>query len=289
MTSYNAGSSGIFRSTPLLSRPAYLKVAIVGGGPAGLYTALLLKKADPHHDVTVLERNRADDTFGWGVVFSDRTMEGFRTADAPSHAAITGSFHHWDDIDVHYRGTLTRTGGHGFCGIERKRLLGILQERGAGLGVEHHFQQEITDDAPFADADLIVAADNAWFSDPVVRLGIGGVEYHGHTWEWGARKAKELLFTARVVEAEEAYRIGLLNHLVPRAQLRTKTMEIAKTIARNHRGAVMGVKALMLQQMALGLEEQFKAEEHYTRHVLRGAKAKEAFPEFIARKGLTTS
>jgi enoyl-CoA hydratase len=101
--------------------------------------------------------------------------------------------------------------------------------------------------------------------------------------------AKELLFTARVVEAEEAYRIGLLNHLVPRAQLRTKTMEIAKTIARNHRGAVMGVKALMLQQMALGLEEQFTAEEHYTRHVLRGAKAKEAFPEFIARKGLTTS
>ena len=101
--------------------------------------------------------------------------------------------------------------------------------------------------------------------------------------------AKELLFTARVVEAEEAYRIGLLNHLVPRAQLRTKTMEIAKTIARNHRGAVMGVKALMLQQMALGLEEQFEAEEHYTRQVLRGAKAKEAFPEFIARKGLTTS
>ena len=101
--------------------------------------------------------------------------------------------------------------------------------------------------------------------------------------------AKELLFTARVVEAEEAYRIGLLNHLVSRAQLRTKTMEIAKTIARNHRGAVMGVKALMLEQMALGLEEQFNAEQHYTRHVLRGAKAQEAFPEFIARKGLTTS
>ena len=101
--------------------------------------------------------------------------------------------------------------------------------------------------------------------------------------------AKELLFTARIVEAEEAYRIGLLNHLVPRAQLRAKTMEIAKTIAGNHRGAVMGVKALMLEQMALGLEEQFKAEEHYTRNVLRGAKAKEAFPEFIARKGITTS
>ncbi|HET6493373.1 MAG TPA: enoyl-CoA hydratase/isomerase family protein [Burkholderiales bacterium] len=101
--------------------------------------------------------------------------------------------------------------------------------------------------------------------------------------------AKELLFTARIVEAEEAYRIGLLNHLVPRAQLRAKTMELAKMIAANHRGAVMGVKALMLKQMAQGLEEQFNAEQEYTKHVLRGAKAKDAFPEFIARKGLATS
>jgi enoyl-CoA hydratase/carnithine racemase len=100
--------------------------------------------------------------------------------------------------------------------------------------------------------------------------------------------AKELLFSARVVEAEEAYRIGLLNHLVPRAQLRAKTMELAKTIAANHRGAVMGVKALMLQQMAQGLEEQFNAEQDYAKHVMRGAKAKDAFPEFITRKGLTT-
>jgi enoyl-CoA hydratase len=100
--------------------------------------------------------------------------------------------------------------------------------------------------------------------------------------------AKELLFTARVVGAEEAYRIGLLNHLVPRAQLRAKTMELAKMIAANHRGAVMGVKALMLQQMAQNLEEQFNAEQEYARHVMRGAKAKDAFPEFITRKGLTT-
>jgi enoyl-CoA hydratase len=100
--------------------------------------------------------------------------------------------------------------------------------------------------------------------------------------------AKELLFTARVVEAEEAYRIGLLNHLVPRAQLRAKTMELGKQIAANHRGAVMGVKALMLQQMGQGLEEQFNAEHEYTMHVLRGAKAKDAFPDFIARKGLAT-
>jgi anthraniloyl-CoA monooxygenase len=86
-------------------------------------------------------------------------MEGFQAADGPSHAAITGSFHHWDDIDVHYRGATVTTGGHGFCGIERKRLLAILQERGAELGVRHHYQQEIEDDAQFADADLVVAAD----------------------------------------------------------------------------------------------------------------------------------
>jgi enoyl-CoA hydratase len=101
--------------------------------------------------------------------------------------------------------------------------------------------------------------------------------------------AKELLFTARIVGAEEAYRIGLLNHLVPRAQLRAKTMEVAKMIAANHRGAVVGIKKLMLKQMKQDLEEQFDAEKEYTRTVLRGAKAKDAFPEFIKRKGLATS
>lgn len=99
--------------------------------------------------------------------------------------------------------------------------------------------------------------------------------------------AKELLFSARIVEAEEAYRIGLLNHLVPRSELREKTMALAKTIANNHRGAVTGIKQLMLQQMTLDLEAQHQAEVHYTTHVLRGAKAKDAFPEFIARKGLS--
>ena len=98
--------------------------------------------------------------------------------------------------------------------------------------------------------------------------------------------AKELLFTARIVKAEEAYRIGLLNHLVPRAQLREKTMEIARMIAGNHAGAIQGVKALMLKQMAQDLETQFNSEKDYTTNVLRGAKAKDAFPDFIARKGL---
>ena len=97
--------------------------------------------------------------------------------------------------------------------------------------------------------------------------------------------AKELLFTARVVEAEEAYRIGLLNHLVPRAGLRAKTMELARMIAANNRAAVIGIKTLLLKQMAQNLEEQWEEERHFTTHVVRGARAEEAFPEFIARHG----
>ncbi len=97
--------------------------------------------------------------------------------------------------------------------------------------------------------------------------------------------AKELLFSARVVEAEEAYRIGLLNHLVPRGELREKTMWLARMIAGNHRGAVMGVKALLLKQLGQGFEAQWAEERDYTTHVMRGAKAEDAFPEFIARKG----
>jgi len=97
--------------------------------------------------------------------------------------------------------------------------------------------------------------------------------------------AKELLFTARVVEAEEAYRIGLLNHLVPRDQLRAKTMELARMIANNNRAAVTGVKALLLSQKGQNLEQQWTEEREYTTNVVRGARAEEAFPEFIARKG----
>jgi len=135
------------------------RVVCLGGGPAGLYSAILFRQALPRARIEVHERNRPDDTFGWGVVFSDRTMEGFRAADAPTHGAITAGFHHWDDIDVHYHGTTITTGGHGFCGISRKRLLNILQERAAELGVQQTFQHEVEDDAPYADADLVIAAD----------------------------------------------------------------------------------------------------------------------------------
>ncbi|MGH8287230.1 MAG: bifunctional salicylyl-CoA 5-hydroxylase/oxidoreductase [Steroidobacteraceae bacterium] len=137
------------------------RIVCLGGGPAGLYSAILLKKALPRARIEVYERNRPDDTYGWGVVFSDKTMAGFAEADPESHAAIIGSFHHWDDIDVHFRGRCVRSGGHGFCGIGRKRLLNILQERGARVGVQLGFQQEIEDDSAFADADLVIAADGA--------------------------------------------------------------------------------------------------------------------------------
>jgi anthraniloyl-CoA monooxygenase len=135
------------------------RIVCLGGGPAGLYSAILFKKALPQAKVEVYERNRADDTFGWGVVFSDKTMAGFRDADAPTHDAIVESFHHWDDIDVHFGGRTIRSGGHGFCGIERKRLLNVLQERAAALGVEQAFRHEVDACADVGEADLIVAAD----------------------------------------------------------------------------------------------------------------------------------
>jgi anthraniloyl-CoA monooxygenase len=135
------------------------RIVCLGGGPAGLYSAILFKKALPNAKIEVYERNRPDDTFGWGVVFSDKTMAGFHDADRDSHDAIVGSFYHWDDIDVHFRGQSIRSGGHGFCGISRKRLLNIFQERAAVLGVEQFFQHETDSKAEFADADLIVAAD----------------------------------------------------------------------------------------------------------------------------------
>ncbi len=141
-----------------MSRP--LRIACLGGGPAGLYFAILAKKADPTADIVVVERNRPDDTFGWGVVFSDRTMDNFAAADPETHAAITRRFRHWDDIDVHIRGRTFTSGGHGFAGIARIALLGILQRRAADLGVQLVFQTEVHDPAAYADRfDLVVAAD----------------------------------------------------------------------------------------------------------------------------------
>ncbi len=167
-----------------------VKVAIIGGGPAGLYLALLLKSADARHQVTVLERNAEGSTFGWGVVFSDQTLENFRAADRPTFDAVTSNFAHWDDIDVFFKGTKITSGGHGFSGISRKKLLSILQKRATELGVELRFETplraavEELKSLGLGDADLIIAADginsvvrNQFASEFRPRLDVRSAKY----------------------------------------------------------------------------------------------------------------
>ncbi len=136
-----------------------MKIAIVGGGSGGLYFALLTKKARPHWHIEVHEQNRADDTFGFGVVFSEETLQEFLGRDAESYAAIQSLFAYWDDIVIHYRGAEIRCGGNGFAGCSRLALLDSLQRRCADLGVALHFESPVADLSRFADFDVIVAAD----------------------------------------------------------------------------------------------------------------------------------
>src|SRR5450631_1910680 len=136
-----------------------MKIVCIGGGPAGLYFALLMKKGNPAHDIRVVERNKPYDTFGWGVVFSDATLTNMGAWDAPSAAQIEQAFNHWDDIELEFKGEYIRSGGHGFVGIGRKKLLNILQRRCEDLGVTLQFEQEVESDADFPDADLVIASD----------------------------------------------------------------------------------------------------------------------------------
>jgi anthraniloyl-CoA monooxygenase len=137
-----------------------MKVHVIGGGPAGLYFSILMKKAWPQTRITVFERNRPDDTFGFGVVFSDQTLDTFESYDRESYRAIIGHFAYWDDIEIHFRGTTHRIGGNGFCGCSRGTLLKILGRRARSLGVEIKYQSEVSPlDPAIRDADLVVVAD----------------------------------------------------------------------------------------------------------------------------------
>ena len=136
-----------------------MRIVCIGGGPAGLYFALLMKQLDPQHHIRVVERNKPYDTFGWGVVFSDATLDNMRQWDAQTAAEIEQAFNHWDDIELHFKDQRQRSGGHGFVGIGRKKLLNILQRRCEALDVELVFETEADSDADYPDADLVVASD----------------------------------------------------------------------------------------------------------------------------------
>ena len=136
-----------------------MRIECVGGGPAGLYFAILHKKAFPDAEIRVLERNRADDTFGWGVVFSDETLENFEAADAKTYSEITSRFRYWRDIETYVGGECVVSTGHGFAALERRELLLILQRRCHELGVELVFEHEVESVAPLLEADLVLAAD----------------------------------------------------------------------------------------------------------------------------------
>ena len=137
-----------------------MKVVCLGGGPGGLYFAISLKLRNPSHEITVIERNKTDDTFGWGVVLSDETLANLRANDPASADAIHAHFAYWDDISVILKGTNTVSTGHGFCGIGRKQMLLLLQDRCRELGITLKYETDVADiDALVADYDLVVAAD----------------------------------------------------------------------------------------------------------------------------------
>ncbi len=185
-----------------------MRIACLGGGPAGLYFAIAMKLQHSAHEILVVERNRADDTFGWGVVLSAETLENLRAVDPVSTEAIERAFVYWDDIAVHYRGTVTRSSGHGFCGIGRKRLLNILQARARALGVKLAFETEIETIAAYRDYDLIVAADgvNSKVRSALAQTFKPEIEVRACKYLWlGTRQKFDDAFTFIFTETEHGW------------------------------------------------------------------------------------
>jgi anthraniloyl-CoA monooxygenase len=186
-----------------------MKIACLGGGPAGLYSAISIKLRDAAHDVTVFERNRSDDTFGWGVVFSNETFDNIAANDPASARAIREHFAYWDDIAVHYRGQRVVSTGHGFSGIARKTLLLLLQERAKELGAKLSFQTEIASAGDLAkDYDLVIAADglNSKTRSEFVHAFKPAIELRKNKFVWlGTRQKFDDAFTFIFEETEHGW------------------------------------------------------------------------------------
>src|ERR1700733_12375996 len=182
-----------------------MRIVCIGGGPAGLYFGLLMKKLRPEHAVTVIERNKPYDTFGWGVVFSDAMMSAMRAADPESAAEIADAFNHWDDIELVFKGSRQRTSGHGFIGIGRKQLLNILQRRCEALGVELAFEYDVNSDLEFPEADLIVASDAFTFDFRKTEHGW----FQAHIYKFDRKTSTFIVETTD--EAFEAHGLGGLD------------------------------------------------------------------------------
>ena len=185
-----------------------MKIACVGGGPAGLYFAISMKLRDPAHEIEVFERNAPGVTFGWGVVFSDQTVDNLQSNDPASAAVIASEFAHWDDIDVHLRGETIASGGHGFIGNGRKRVLEILQDRARELGVALHFNAECDPaDTEWRDYDLVIASDgaNSRFRDAEPDAFGADIDVRANKFVWlGTSKVFEA-FTFAVEETEHGW------------------------------------------------------------------------------------
>ena len=185
-----------------------MKIACIGGGPAGLYFAISMKLRDPAHQIEVFERNAPGVTFGWGVVFSDQTVENLQANDPESAAIIASEFAHWDDIDVHIKGECVTSGGHGFIGIDRKRLLEILQDRARALGVVLHFEAECDPaDPKWGDYDLVIASDgiNSRFRDAYAQAFGVDVDVRANKFVWlGTSKVFDA-FTFAFEETEHGW------------------------------------------------------------------------------------